>query len=133
MSMLSGTDIVVDEVHSPEDERTHTDEAKVKPCSSPKRGKLGKTRRRGWLSEVCVPGRRLVHRNFHRKILLNPLRNLSVLRSASQQFNQSRPRLRNLVFIRPINTTITTCNATKKVAMYYLIKTAIILGHLEDR
>jgi len=56
--MLSGIDIVVDEVHSPEDERIHTDEAKVKPCSPPKRGKLGKTRRRGWLSKVCVPAYR---------------------------------------------------------------------------
>jgi len=54
VSMLSGINGVVDEVHSPKDERTHTDKAKVKPRSPPKRGKLGKTRRREWLSEVCV-------------------------------------------------------------------------------
>jgi hypothetical protein len=51
--MLSGINGVVDEVHSPKHERTHTDEAKVKPRSLPKRGKLGRTRRREWLSEVC--------------------------------------------------------------------------------
>jgi hypothetical protein len=45
--MLSDIDTVVDDIQSPEDERTHTDEAKVKLRSPPKREKLGKTRRRG--------------------------------------------------------------------------------------
>jgi hypothetical protein len=83
VSMLSGIDIVVDEVHSTEDERTHTDEAKVKPRTPPKRGKLGKTRRTGWLSKVCVSiqfaGRRISNQSHHSISFVNTLQFLPVL------------------------------------------------------